>query len=123
MATLTYVAVSLPYNANRLLLNQAPAPVYALKMDLVARELGLYNPSPCYAVDDVAQLPKTGGPYYVLVRATQLVQLSDALGKVEQIGQGDWVVHKTGTLPRLLKLAKDKTLLEDIRLVRINRAI
>lgn len=120
MATLTYVAVSLPYNANRLLLNQAPAPVYALEMDIVARELGLYNASPCYAIDDVAQLPTTGEPYYVLVRATQLHQVSAAFGQVEQIGQGDWVVHKTGTLPRLLKLAKDKTLLEDIRLVRIN---
>jgi hypothetical protein len=44
------------------------------------------------------------------------------LGKVEQIAQGDWVVHKTGTLPRLLNLAKGEDLLEDIRLVRVTPA-
>ncbi len=44
------------------------------------------------------------------------------LGKVEQVAQGDWVVHKTGTLPRMLKLAKGDELLEDIRLVRVTPA-
>jgi hypothetical protein len=32
------------------------------------------------------------------------------------------VVHKTGTLPRLLNLAKGEDLLEDIRLVRLTPA-
>jgi 4-amino-4-deoxy-L-arabinose transferase-like glycosyltransferase len=119
LATLTYLSVSLPYNANQLLQKRPPAPIYVLQMDIVARELGLYNTAPCYAIDDAMKLPTTGAPYYLLVRATQLAQVSAAVGQVEQIGQGDWVVHKTGTLPRLLNLAKDKALLEDIRIVRV----
>ncbi len=87
-------------------------------MDIVARELGLYDRSPCYAVDDAAQLPKTGR-YFLLVRAEQLVQLSARLGHVEQVGQGQWVVHKTGTFPRLLRLAKGTEPLEDIRIVQV----
>ena len=119
MATLTFMSVSVPYNANQLLRAQAPAPIYALQMDIAARELGLYNTSPSYAVEAVEALPTTGAPYYLLVRATQLAQVSAALGRVEPLGQGDWVVHKTGTLPYSLKLAKGITGLEDIRLLRV----
>ncbi len=120
LATTTYLSMSIPYNANKLLADKPSAPIYVLQMDvIVSRELALYNPSPCYAADDVANLPSKGGSYYLLVRATQLDELGEQLGKMEQIAQGDWVVHKTGTLPRLLKLAKGGELLEDIRLVRV----
>ncbi|TNC93673.1 MAG: glycosyl transferase family 39, partial [Gallionellaceae bacterium] len=68
---------------------------------------------------EVANLPTQGGAYYLLVRAAQLDSIGANLGNVEQIAQGDWVVHKTGTLPRLLKLAKGDELLEDIRIVRV----
>lgn len=119
MTTLTNLSVSLAYNANKLLADKPRAPIYALQMDIVSRELSLYNASPCYALDDAAKLSTIGEPYYLLVRATQLAQVSAGLGKIEQIGQGDWVVHKTGMLPRLLNLAKDKALLEDIRIVRV----
>ncbi|MDH2916270.1 MAG: glycosyltransferase family 39 protein [Gallionella sp.] len=119
MATTTYLSVSIPYNANKLLANEPGAPIYALQMDIVSRELGLYSASPCYAVEDVAKLPTTGASYYLLVRAAQLGQMSAGLGRVEQIAQGDWVVHKTGMLPRLLQLARDGALLEDIRIVRV----
>jgi hypothetical protein len=119
LATTTYLSVSIPYNVNKLLANEPSAPVYVLQMDvIVSRELALYNTSPCFAVG-VASLPSKGESYYLLVRAAQLDELGLGLGKVEQLAQGDWVVHKTGTLPRLLKLAKGDDLLEDIRLVRV----
>ena len=120
MVTLSNIAVSLPYNANKLLVQVQPAPIYVFQLDIVARELGLYNTSPCYAVNDMAELPTTGAPYYLLLRAAHISQLGQRLGTVEQIGQGNWVVHKTGTLPQLLKLAKGKGMLEDIRVVRIS---
>lgn len=120
MATVTYLSASIPYNVNKLLADKQSAPIYVLQMDvIVSRELALYNASPCYAVGEVASLPSKGESYYLLVRAAQLDELGTSLGKVEQVAQGDWVVHKTGTLPRLLKLAKGDDLLEDIRLVRV----
>lgn len=120
MATVTYLSASIPYNVNKLLADKQSAPIYVLQMDvIVSRELALYNASPCYAVGEVASLPIKGESYYLLIRAEQLDELGASLGKVEQVAQGDWVVHKTGTLPRLLKLAKGDDLLEDIRLVRV----
>lgn len=120
LATTTYLSASIPYNANKVLAKEPSAPVYVLQMDvIVSRELALYNVSPCYAAGEVASLPAKGASYYLLVRAAQLGELGANLGKVEQIAQGDWVVHKTGTLPRMLKLARGEDLLEDIRLVRV----
>jgi hypothetical protein len=120
MATMTYLSTSIPYNANKLLADKPRVPIYVLQMDvIVSRELALYNTSPCYAVEDVANLPNKGESYFLLARAAQLDELGANLGRVEQIAQGDWVVHKTGTLPRLLKLAKGDDLLEDIRLVQV----
>jgi len=124
MATVTYLSASIPYNVNKLLADRPSAPIYVLQMDvIVSRELALYNTSPCYAVGELGSLPSKGEGYYLLVRAAQLDALGANLGKVEQVAQGDWVVHKTGTLPRMLKLAKGDELLEDIRLMRVTPAL
>jgi 4-amino-4-deoxy-L-arabinose transferase-like glycosyltransferase len=113
---LTFTAYSVAHNANVHLADKPSAPIYVYQMDIVARELGLYNKSPCFAVDEAAQLPQ-GGPYYLLVTGEQLALLSGRLGHIEQIAQGRWVIHKTGTFPRFLRLAKGMEPLEDIRLV------
>lgn len=119
LMTLSYLAYSVPYNANKVLATQSTAPIYALEMDIVSRELALYNAAPCFAATNRSQLPTSGAPYYLLIRAEQLAELGASLGKVEQLGQGQWVVHKTGMLPRLLQLARGEELLEDIRVVRV----
>ncbi|MEQ1914256.1 MAG: hypothetical protein HOP24_02125 [Sideroxydans sp.] len=124
MATATYLSASIPYNANKVLSKEQSAPIYVLQMDvIVSRELALYNTSPCYAVSELANLPTKGDAYYLLIRGAELDSLVANLGRVEQIAQGDWVVHKTGTLPRLLNLAKGDELLEDIRLVRVTPSL
>lgn len=115
---LTFTAYSVAHNANAQLAGKPAAPVYAYQMDIVARELGLYNRSPCYAVDDPAQLPASGR-YFLLIGARQLAELGGQLGSFEQVGQGDWVVHKTGTFPRFLRLAKGTEPLEDIRILQV----
>jgi 4-amino-4-deoxy-L-arabinose transferase-like glycosyltransferase len=115
---LTFTSYSVVYNANVQLAGKLDAPIYVYQMDIVARELGLYNHAPCYAVDDAAQLPQTGR-YYLLVTAEQLGQLKDRLSHVEQVAQGKWVVHKTGTFPRFLRLVKGTEPLEDIRIVQV----
>ncbi len=116
---LTFTAYSVAHNANVQLAGKPEAPIYVHQMDIVARELGLYNRSPCYAVDDAAQLPKTGR-YYLLVSGEQLAQMSGRLGRMEQVAQGRWVVHKTGTFPRFLRLAKGTEPLEDIRIEQVD---
>ncbi|ADE10584.1 ArnT family glycosyltransferase [Sideroxydans lithotrophicus] len=115
---LTFTACSVAHNAAVQLAGKPDAPVYVYQMDIVARELGLYDSSPCYAVDDPGQLPKTGR-FYFLVRQSQLEQLRAHLGRFEQMGQGEWVVHKTGTFPRFLRLAKGTEPLEDIRILQV----
>ena len=118
---LTFTAYGVAHNANAQLAGKPSAPIYVYQMDIVARELGLYNKSHCFAVDDPAQLPHNE-IYYLLVTAEQLAQLSERLGHVEQVAQGKWVVHKTGTFPRFLRLAKGTEPLEDIRIVQVEGA-
>lgn len=116
---LTFTACSVAHNAAVQLAGKPGAPVYVYQMDIVARELGLYDPSPSYAVDDLSQLPRTGR-YYLLVRQAQLEQIRQRLGSFEQVGQGEWVIHKTGTFPRFLRLAKGTEPLEDIRILQVD---
>lgn len=116
---LTFTASSVAHNANVQLAGKPEAPVYVYQMDIVARELGLYNRSPCFAVDDAAQLPRTGR-YYLLVTGEKLAQMSGRLGHAEQVARGQWVVHKTGTSPRFLRLAKGTEPLEDIRILQVD---
>ncbi len=115
---LTFTAVGVAHNAALQLVGKSGAPVYAYQMDIVARELALYHQAPTYAIEDAAQLPKTGG-YFLLVRADQLAQLGEQLGRYAEVARGQWVVHKTGTFPRFLRLAKGAEPLEDIRIVQV----
>ena len=116
---LTFTAYGVAYNANARLADKVGVPIYVYQMGMVARELGLYNRSPCYAVDEPAQLPATGHRYFLLAREEQLAELSEHLGQFEQLAHGRWVVYKTGTFLRLLQLAKGIEPLEEIRLVQV----
>jgi len=120
LMTLTYLSLGLAYNANRLLATQSPAAIYVWQMDLVARELGLYNPAPTFSVSEPARLPAAGQPYYLVIRAAQLAQVDPLPGRVEPVAQGRWVVDKTGLLPRMLRLARGTETPEDIRILRID---
>jgi hypothetical protein len=115
---LTFTAYSVAHNVNSKFSGRLGAPIYVYRMDIVARELGLYNKLPCIAVDDAAQLPRARR-YFLLVSNEHLVQMGGQLGHVEPVAQGQWVVHKTGTFPRFLRLAKGEEPLEDIRLVQV----
>ena len=122
LMTLTYLSVGLAYNANRVLATQRPADIYVWQMELVARELGLYNPAPTFSVSEQPRLPSVGQPYYLVIRAAQLGQIGDLPGQVEPVAQGRWVVDKTGLLPRMLQLARGTEPPEDIRILRIDPA-
>ncbi|MDD2700374.1 MAG: glycosyltransferase family 39 protein [Sideroxydans sp.] len=118
-SALTFMSYSVAYNANKQLAGEPLAPVYSYNMGIVSRELGLYNTSPVFPAVGPEQLPASG-KYYLLVSAKDMAAIASKLGRYEQIAQGDWVVHKTGTFPRFLKLARGEGPLEDIRILAVN---
>jgi hypothetical protein len=54
----------------------------------------------------------------LLVKDAQMAEFS-SLGATQALAYGDWVDHKTGTLPRQLNLAKGTEPLERISLFRV----
>jgi 4-amino-4-deoxy-L-arabinose transferase-like glycosyltransferase len=120
-AAQTFTSYGVAYNANAQLTGKEGVPIYVYQMDIVARELGLYNSAPCYAADNPAQLP-AAGRYLLLVKAESLAQLSSQLATVEPVAQGQWIIHKTGTFPRFIRMAKGAEPLEDIRIVQVGGA-
>lgn len=115
---LAFTSYGIAHNAEVQLANKAVAPVYVYRMDMVGRELGLYHPAPCYDIFTAAQLPQRAH-YYLLARSADLAQLEQVLQTPRQLAQGWWVVHKTGTFPRLLRLATGREDREDIRILEI----
>jgi 4-amino-4-deoxy-L-arabinose transferase-like glycosyltransferase len=118
-SALTFMAYSVAYNASTQLAARPIAPVYSYNMGIVSRELAVYNSASVFPAGDLAQLP-ADGKYYLLISGKDLEAISSRLGRYEQIARGDWVVHKTGTFPRFLRLARGEEPLEDIRILAVN---
>ena len=116
---LTFIRVGVAHNVDRQLASRPALPVYVYRMDIVARELGLYRSAPAYEVDNMAQLPAQGS-YFLLIEAGQMGAVGPL--RAEQVGQGNWAVHKTGTFPRWLRLAKGAEPLQDIRILQVGGA-
>jgi len=116
---LTFIRVGVAHNVDRQLASRPALPVYVYRMDIVARELGLYRSAPAYEVDNMAQLPAQGS-YFLLIEAGQMGAVGPL--RAEQVGQGNWAVHKTGTFPRWLRLAKGAEPLQDIRILQVEGA-
>ena len=119
MTALTFTSYGVAHNVDVLLADQPGMPVYVYRMPMVARELSLYSRAAIHDADEAAQLPAPGNRYFLVARSGQLAQLDARLGRVSAIGEGHWAVHKTGTFPRLLRLAKGREPLEAIRIVQV----
>ncbi|MHB1116639.1 ArnT family glycosyltransferase [Sideroxydans sp.] len=119
-SALTFAAYSVAYNANKRLADMPAAPIYSYNMGIVSRELAVYNSTPVFTAVSPEQLPASG-KYYLLVSEKDMASITSKLGRYEQIAEGDWVVHKTGTFPRFLRLARGEEPLEDIRILAVNR--
>ncbi len=118
-SALTFMSYSVAYNANKQLAGEKTLPIYSYNMGIVSRELAVYNAAPVFPAVSPQQLPASG-KYHLLISDKDLQAVASGLGRFEQVGQGDWVVHKTGTFPRLLRLAKGEEPLEDIRILVVN---
>ena len=120
LMTLTaYLKYSVAYNVNKLLAQDRSTPVYVYQLDpIVAWELGIYRSAPSVGVQSASDLPRSGAPYLLLVKDAQMAELA-GLGGMQALAHGDWVDHKTGTLPRQLNLAKGTEPLEPMSLLRV----
>jgi hypothetical protein len=118
-SALTFMRVSVPYNVSQLLAEREPLPVAVYRMDIVSRELGLYLPQPVAAAHKPEQLPQQGR-YVLLVSAPEWRVLRDTLPQAVEVAQGNWAIHKTGTLPRFLRLARGEVPLDDIRILEVD---
>ncbi|MGC2166300.1 MAG: glycosyltransferase family 39 protein [Gallionella sp.] len=119
MSAYAYTTYSIPYSVNKLLAGDAGMPIQVYQMPMVARELGLYNAAPCIDLTDELQLPPAGSHYLLVIRDAQLALLSDRLVDYNLRYRGLWVVHKTGVLPNLVRLAKGVGPLENISVVEV----
>jgi hypothetical protein len=70
-------------------------------------------------VQSADQLPRTGAPYLLVIKEEQLSALDGLAVHTEVLALADWIDHKTGTLPRQLKLAKGTEPLERMRLLKV----
>lgn len=120
MTLLAFTRYSTPYNALQHLSATPTSPIYVYRMDpIIHRELGLYQSAPTLGVTEPARLPTSGSEYILLARTSDLAQLAPSLGETRLIVRGDWIDHKTGTLPKILRLAKGVEPLEDISMVKV----
>jgi hypothetical protein len=121
MTLVAYLKYSVPHNVKPMLAAEPQTPVVVYQLDpIVAWELGLYRTSaPSERLDDAARLPPPGQSYFLLLKTAQVPELAPRLGSFKVVGQGDWVDHKTGTLPRQLNLAKGTEPLEKFSLLKV----
>jgi len=120
MTLSAYLRYGVAYNVNQLLAQDRTTPVYVYQLDpIVAWELGIYRSAPSEGVQSADQLPRTGAPYLLVIKEGQLAALDGLPVQMETLAQGDWVDHKTGTLPRQLKLAKGLEPLDRMRLLKL----
>ena len=98
---------------------QLPVLVYALD-PTVAWDIGLARQSaPSQSVGALQELPAPGQNYFLLARTDALPSLAAYIGPAKSVLQGQWVDHKTGTLPRQIRLAAGKEEGEAYTLLRV----
>ena len=120
MTVIAHTRYSIPYNVKPWLAHEPELPVVVYRLDPpVAYELGLYRPSaPSIRATAPEDLPEKGA-YFLLVKDQDLDSLKDLNVKVTPMVQGQWVDHKTGTLPRQIALAAGRVPLERFSVFRV----
>lgn len=109
-----FTRYSVPVNAARVLAGQPPLPIYVLDMPEVYRELGLYTTTPTRGVETGEALRQIPGRYYLVARHEASPQLPLDPAHLRRIATLNLVVHKSGTLDKLLRLARGTWPLETI---------
>ena len=69
--------------------------------------------------DKPEDLPPLGASYFLLIRTAQAGALAERTGAMSPVLSGDWVDHKTGTLPRQIELAAGRAPLESFSVYKV----
>lgn len=121
MTLIAHTRYSIPYNVLSSMANEAAVPVVVYQLDPpVSYELGLYRQTaPVLRIDKPEDLPPPGASYFLLTRTSAADALAARTGVMTAVVSGDWVDHKTGTLPRQMELAAGRAPLENFSVYKV----
>ena len=111
---------SIPYNMQKYVPGNPDVPVYFYQLDPInAQELSVYTGADGTYIKWLSDIPADTSQYYLVIRSENLEQLSSTIGHFEVLTEGQWVDHKSGLLPRMLRIAKGVEPLEAISVVKV----
>jgi len=121
MTLIAHTRYSIPHNVLSAMANEPVVPVVVYRLDPpVAYELGLYRQTaPVLRIDKPEDLPPPGASYFLLIRTAEADTLNERTGVMSAVLTGDWVDHKTGTLPRQIELAAGRAPLESFSVYKV----
>ncbi|NBT92507.1 MAG: hypothetical protein EBT37_07835 [Betaproteobacteria bacterium] len=121
MTLIAHTGHALSYRVLPVLAREPQVPVLVYDLDpTVAWDIGLARQSaPSQSVRTLQELPAAGQSYFLLARTDALPSLAPHIGQATPVLQGQWVDHKTGTLPRQIRLAAGKEAGEAYTLLRV----
>ena len=90
-------------------------------MSLECRELGLYLQTTCQPIEDFNSLAQTAGDMTIVLRESNVAQLTQRFPQAKTLATLDVVVHKTGTFNKLIAMAQGNWPLEKVAVVQIRR--
>ncbi len=121
MTALTFTRYDVAYHAASIIRAQPGTTIYAHQMPLECRELGLYLQTTCQPIEDFDSLAQTAGDMTVVLRESDVAQLTQRFPQAKSLATLDVVVHKTGTFNKLIAMAQGTWPLEKIAVVEIRR--
>ena len=121
MTLIAHTGHALSYRVLPALASEPQVPVLVYDLDpTVAWDIGLARQSASsQSVRTLQELPAAGQSYFLLARTDALPSLLPHIRQSTTVLQGQWVDHKTGTLPRQIRLAAGKEAGEDYSLLRV----
>ena len=114
--------ISLTYNALPWLNTEPNWPVVSYQLDPpVSYEWSLLRQSaPSLRISTVQELPK-GKDYFLVLKTEALPQFETLKPHLQHVITAPWVDHKTGDLPRLIRMASGTEPLESFSVYRVHR--
>ncbi len=112
---------SIPYNAQNYISDARRLPIYLYQLDTInAQELCVYKNTECFSIGGPSQLPRAPSEYYLIARTADFAGFSKEVASFDVVAEKQWVDHKTGLLPRVLRIAKGVEPMEAISVIKVH---
>ncbi len=121
ITAITYLKYDMAYHAAPVVKQHTDLKVYAYQMSLECRELALYTDSECTPVETPLALTTLPAEALIVMRESDQALLPAAYTRVEQLAVLDVVVHKTGTVNKLLQMARGNHPTEKVLVLGVKR--